>query len=94
MLAAALGSGLDVGGLKQLRELAPDKDKLLALVKAAAQTVATRSPGEAAAYKATVLKVAQATAEAAKDGGFLGIGGKLISEDEQGALDALKAALA
>ena len=94
VLAAALGSGIDVAGLKQLREVAPDKDKLMALVKAAAQTVAQRSPAEAAAYKATVLKVAQATAEAAKDGGFLGIGGKLISDDEQHALDALKAALA
>ena len=66
----------------------------MALVKAAAQAVAQRSPAEAAAYKATVLKVAQATAEAAKDGGFLGIGGKLISDDEQHALDALKAVLA
>ena len=94
VVAAALGGGLDVGGLKQLRELAPDKDKLLALVTSAAQSVAARSPGEAAAYKATVLKVAQATAEAAKDGGFLGIGGKLISDDEQSALDKLKAALA
>ena len=93
VLAAALGGGIDIGTVKQLRELAPDKDKLLALVKAGATAVAQRSPGEAAAYKATVLKVAQATAEAAKDGGFLGIGGKLISDDEQAALDSLKAAL-
>lgn len=94
VLAAALGGGIDVGAVKQLRELAGNKDKLLALVQAAAAAVAQRSPAEAAAYKASVLKVAQATAEAAKDGGFLGIGGKLISEDEQAALDALKAALA
>ena len=51
------------------------------------------TPEIRAAYKATLLKVAQATAEGAKDGGFLGIGGKLISDDEQLALDALKAAL-
>jgi hypothetical protein len=94
VLASALGGGIDVGAIKQLRELAPDKDKLMALVKAGAAAVAQRSPAEAAAYKATVLKVAQATAEAAKDGGFLGIGGKLISDDEQTALDALKSALA
>jgi hypothetical protein len=94
VLASALGGGIDVGAIKQLREIAPDKDKLMALVKAGAAAVAQRSPAEAAAYKATVLKVAQATAEAAKDGGFLGIGGKLISDDEQAALDALKAALA
>lgn len=94
VLAAALGGGIDVAAVKQLRELAPDKERLLALVKAGAAAVAQRSPAEAAAYKATVLKVAQTTAEAAKDGGFLGIGGKLISDDEQSALDALKAALA
>jgi len=94
VLASAIGGGIDIGAVKQLRELAPDKDKLMSLVRAGAAAVAQRSPAEAAAYKASVLKVAQVTAEAAKDGGFLGIGGKLISDDEQAALDALKAALA
>jgi len=94
VLASALGGGIDIGAVKQLRELVRDKGKLIDLVKGGAAAVALRSPGEAAAYKATVLKVAQATAEAAKDGGFLGIGGKLVSDDEQAALDALKAALA
>jgi hypothetical protein len=39
------------------------------------------------------MAVARATAEASKDGGFLGIGGKLVSDDEQKALDAIRTAL-
>jgi hypothetical protein len=91
---AAFGGGLSTDMLMKLRELAPTKDKLMDIVASGAKAVAARSPAEAAAYKATILKVAQATAEASKDGGFLGIGGTLVSADEQSALDAIKAALA
>jgi hypothetical protein len=94
LLAAAFGSGIDTDMLKQVRELAPTKDKLLDIVKAGAASVASKSPAEAAAYKATILAVAKAAAEASKEGGFLGIGGTLVSKDEQAALDQLSAALA
>jgi hypothetical protein len=47
------------------------------------------SPEEADAYKAFVLSVAQAAAEAHKEGGFVGIGGKQVSDQEQAALDEL-----
>jgi hypothetical protein len=93
LLAAAFGSGIDTDMLKQVRELAPTKDKLLDIVKAGAAAVASKSPAEAAAYKATILAVAKAAAEASKEGGFLGIGGTLVSKDEQAALDQLSAAL-
>lgn len=93
LLAAAFGSGIDTDMLKQVRELAPTKDKLLDIVKAGAASVASKSPAEAAAYKATILAVAKAAAEASKEGGFLGIGGTLVSKDEQAALDQLQAAL-
>jgi hypothetical protein len=94
VISAAFGGGLSTDMLTQLRGLAPTKDKLLDIVASGAKAVAARSPLEAAAYKDTILKVAQATAEASKDGGFLGIGGTLVSADEQSALDAIKAALA
>jgi Bacterial protein of unknown function (DUF937) len=94
LLAAAFGSGIDSDMMKQVRELAPTKDKLLDIVKAGAASVASKSPAEAAAYKATILAVAKAAAEASKEGGFLGIGGTLVSKDEQAALDQLSAALA
>ncbi len=48
---------------------------------------------EAAEYREWVMSVARATAEAAKEGGFLGIGGEAVSADEQQALDDIAAAL-
>ena len=94
MLAAAFGGGLNADMMKQLKTLAPTKGKLIDLVKSGAAAVAAKSPAELPAYKATILSVAQATAEAAKEGGFLGIGGTLVSADEQVAIDSIKAALA
>jgi hypothetical protein len=94
VLQAAFGGGLTTEMLSKMRELSPRKDALVDLIKGGAAAVAARSPADAKAYKDAILAVAQATAEASKDGGFLGIGGKQISDDEQRALDALKAALA
>ena len=45
------------------------------------------------AYKKFVMTVAQAVAGAHKEGGFLGIGGKQISDAENEALDEISAAL-
>ena len=45
------------------------------------------------AYKRFVMTVAQAVAGAHKEGGFLGIGGKQISDAENQALDEISAAL-
>jgi hypothetical protein len=51
------------------------------------------SPAEVDAYKTFVMTVAQAVAGAHKEGGFLGIGGKQISDAEERALDDISAAL-
>jgi hypothetical protein len=48
---------------------------------------------ETDAYKRFVMTVAQAVAAAHKEGGFLGIGGKQISDAENQALDEISAAL-
>ncbi len=48
---------------------------------------------EVDAYKRFVMTVAQAVASAHKEGGFLGIGGKPISEPENEALDEISSAL-
>jgi hypothetical protein len=48
---------------------------------------------EESAYKRFVLAVAEAAAEAHKEGGFIGIGGKRISSDERVALDEIEAIL-
>jgi hypothetical protein len=93
VLGSAFAGGLTTDMASQVKELAPTKEKLLDIVKAGAAAVAAKSPAELSAYKATILSVAQATAEASKEGGFLGFGGTLVSKEEQAALDAIKAAL-
>jgi hypothetical protein len=54
---------------------------------------AKATPAEADDYKKFVMSVAQAAAAAHKEGGFLGIGGKQISEPEEQALDEISTAL-
>jgi hypothetical protein len=54
---------------------------------------AKATAAEADAYKRFVMTVAQAVASAHKEGGFLGIGGKQISDAENAALDEISAAL-
>jgi hypothetical protein len=51
------------------------------------------TPAEADSYKAFVMTVAQAVASAHKEGGFLGIGGKQITDAENQALDEISVAL-
>jgi hypothetical protein len=54
---------------------------------------AKATPAELDAYKRFVMTVAQAVAGAHKEGGFLGIGGKQISDAENQALDEISTAL-
>jgi hypothetical protein len=48
------------------------------------------TPEELADYRKFVLTVAEAAAEAHREGGFLGIGSKPVSEKEQAALDDIR----
>jgi hypothetical protein len=54
---------------------------------------AKATPEEVDAYKTFVMTAAQAVASAHKEGGFLGIGGKEISDAENQALDEISTAL-
>ena len=54
---------------------------------------AKATPGEAASFRDWLLETATHTAQAAKEGGFLGIGSKRVGEREQEMLDALREAL-
>ena len=51
------------------------------------------TPEEAAESKRWLTKVAQATAEATKEGGFLGFGGTLVSEEEKAAVASVASTL-
>ena len=52
-----------------------------------------KAPAEAEGYKQWVHHAAQLSAEAAKEGGFLGIGGTKVSEAETIALNEIASAL-
>jgi len=54
---------------------------------------AKATPEEIDAYKRFVMTAAQAAASAHKEGGFLGIGGKQVSDAENRALDEISIAL-
>lgn len=49
------------------------------------------TPQDADAYRKFVVAVARAAAEAHKEGGFIGIGGRQISEEEAAALKEIQA---
>jgi hypothetical protein len=51
------------------------------------------TPEDVDAYRNFVMDVAEAAAKAHKEGGFIGIGGKEVSEKEQVALNEVQAAL-
>ncbi len=67
--------------------------ELMAVVKTAAAAVDANDPGESSQYKALILDAAQKTAEASKEGGFLGFGGKKISDAEADVLAELHSVL-
>ena len=60
---------------------------------ASALLAAKATPEEAVEVREWLANIAQATAEAAKEGGFLGIGGTLVSDEEKAALNTIHAAL-
>ena len=54
---------------------------------------AKATPQEAEAFRAWLVAAAQAAADAAKEGGFLGFGAEQVSAGEQRMLDQVRAAL-
>jgi hypothetical protein len=97
-LIKALAEGIGAQGSRpELPELPKSQEAartaLIDACKQAAAMVAQKSPAEAEEYKRWLVLMAQRTAEAAKEGGFLGIGGTRVSEGETTALKELATAL-
>jgi hypothetical protein len=69
------------------------KATLIGAIKNAVTAVEAKSPVEATAYKSWLVSVASNVAHASKEGGFLGIGGTLVSKEEKEALKSLADAL-
>jgi hypothetical protein len=70
-------------------------DDPAAVVKArlaeALRIIDEKSPEDSDAYRGFVVAVARAAAEAHKEGGFIGIGGRKISDEEAAALKEIQA---
>ena len=77
------------GDAQQLRASALDT-----LKQSAALVASKASPEESQEFRQWLADIAQKTAEAAKEGGFLGFGGTLVSSEEKAALADIDAALA
>lgn len=68
------------------------KTNLLSTFKGAV-SILQKSGGDASSYSNLLMSIATKVAEAAKEGGFLGVGGTLVSEDEKKALGEISGAL-
>jgi hypothetical protein len=75
------------------RELAVVKEQALAASRAVATLLGQKAPGEAEGFKRWLLATARHAAEAAREGGFLGIGGVQVSDAEKAALADVAGAL-
>lgn len=93
LLNTAFGGGLTGNQLDILQKDAPSDQTILGHLSAAKAAVASQSATEAAAFSDLVNRVAENVANASKEGGFLGIGGKTVSDAEAAALAAIKSAL-
>ena len=69
------------------------KAQCLQISREVAALLSQKAPADARAYKQWVYQAAQNSASAAKEGGFLGIGGERVSEAETAALKELATAL-
>ena len=59
----------------------------------AATLVSQKAPADASAYKEWLVGCAEKTAQAAKEGGFFGMGGTPVTARETAAIESLRAAL-
>ena len=64
-----------------------------AALKSAMVTLSRVSPSEAESYRKLIIGAAYAAASEVKEGGFLGVGAKAVSADEQRSIDTISAAL-
>jgi hypothetical protein len=93
LIGAAFGVGLTQADLDLLKGDAPGRDRILRTIQDAVALVAARSPKDADAYRNMIVAVADNVAKAAKEGGFLGIGGTQVSREEAAAVAEITAAV-
>src|SRR5215510_10833750 len=69
------------------------KAKCIDTLRQVAEVVDAKAPSDATAFKTWLRQISQHVAEAAKEGGFLGIGGVAVSDAEKATLAEISGAL-
>jgi hypothetical protein len=96
-LIKTVAEGIRVQGRPEMPDLTNDqavmRSALIDGCKRALAVVVQKSPAEADEYRLWLTLLAQKTAEASKEGGFLGFGGVQVSDDESAAINELSSAL-
>lgn len=83
-----------LGGYRPTADGAPAGEQVLAELRAVQAVVAAKAaPEEAEAFGRWLVVAAQAAADAAKEGGFMGFGAQQVSEREAAMLDQVRAAV-
>ena len=80
-------------GYKPTGTTAPGEQVLTELREVHGIVAARATPEETAAFGQWLIATAQAAADAAKEGGFLGFGAEQVSEREKAMLDQVRAAV-
>jgi hypothetical protein len=84
-----------LGGYRPAPDGGPAGEQVLEELRAVQSVVAGRAtPAEATAFGQWLVAAAEAAAQAAKEGGFLGMGGQQVSEREKAMLDRVRQAVA
>ena len=79
-----------LSGFKPTKDQHPGEQVIAELRDVQAIVTAKATPEEAAAFGQWIVASAQAAAEAAKEGGFMGFGAEQVSEGEQKMLDRVR----
>ena len=82
-----------LSGFKPAKDGNPGEAVLEELQAVQAIVAAKSTPDETAAFGRWLVAAAQAAADAAKEGGFMGFGAKQVSEREQAMLDRVRTAV-
>jgi hypothetical protein len=86
-------SGAHLGGEPIEEWRAESEDELLGSLSRAVATVAAQAPDEVTAFREHLVAVAERAVRASKHGGFLGIGGKRVTAQEEALLDRVRLAV-
>jgi hypothetical protein len=92
-LIRSLAEAFKKGARPEMPSVPKDREQartaFVTACKNAVATVASKAPGEVQEFRTWLMTIAQRASEAAKEGGFLGFGGTLVSDEEKSALSRL-----